>query len=92
MSVFGLMSNSRPRWWRAFALAGVGAAAQTRPGTAPAPRQLPTGDQLLATTALDTSHAWVLFGGPKGHGDSYLYATNDAGGHWHQIAVFGWPR
>jgi len=67
-------------------------AAQTQPGTAPAPRQLPTGDQLLATTALDTTDAWVLFGGPKGHGDSYLYATNDAGEHWRQIAVFGRPR
>ncbi len=67
-------------------------AAQTQPGTAPAPRQLPVEDQLLATTALDSSHAWLLFGGPKGHGDSYLYATNDAGEHWHQITVFGWSR
>jgi len=47
---------------------------------------------LLATTALDTTDAWVLFGSPKGHGDSYLYATADAGEHWHQITVFGWPR
>jgi photosystem II stability/assembly factor-like uncharacterized protein len=67
-------------------------AAQTQPGTAPAPRQLPVEDQLLATTALDSSHAWLLFGGPKGHGDSYLYATNDAGEHWHRITVFGWSR
>jgi hypothetical protein len=64
-------------------------AVQSKQGTVAASQQLPYAYRWLATAALNASDAWALFSAPKGSGDSYLYATSDAGAAWHRLAVFG---
>jgi photosystem II stability/assembly factor-like uncharacterized protein len=59
------------------------------PRTAPAsPTVLPVGLPWLATTATDARHAWVLLASTDGSGESYLYATSDAGATWTRITTF----
>lgn len=71
---FGLSNDGGARW---------------RMHSFPAVRSpLPYAYRWIETTAINASDAWVLFSGPKGDGESYLYQTSDGGAAWHRLAVF----